>query len=398
MTTPIAWTARLGAFVAIGTSPAALMLGGAAGRGTDGLELVAGLVVGIAAITALVGAQGALGPGRGELSEVLAGPLGRRGGARFAAVAMLLMMLGWFGVNAGAGGAGLALLVGLPDRAGIALYALALVVLVARGVGLISRTALLAGLATLALVALGLALAADVDAPRADVPGADSWLEVATLVVGYAAAFALRAPDFTHELARGRHAWWAAAAGIGVPLALLVPAGAALEAAAGTWRLADAFDALGAPLLGGVFLAIGFAGSAATNLYSGTRALDAARPGLRGRTPLLLVAVAAVPAAVSGLADELVPFLTVLALTAPGLVVVCVVHAAMGGPSRPGWAIGSWLGGVALSLALDLAGYDLALISGIVVTALAYGGVALVATRPGRSRTRRRRAGGDTGG
>ena len=113
MTAPIAWTARLGAFVAIGTSPAALMLGGAAGRGTDGLELVAGLVVGIVAVTALVGAQGALGPGRGELSEVLAGPLGRRGGARIASVAMLLMMLGWFGVNAGAGGAGAALLLGL---------------------------------------------------------------------------------------------------------------------------------------------------------------------------------------------------------------------------------------------------------------------------------------------
>jgi hypothetical protein len=272
------------------------------------------------------------------------------------------------------------------------------VALVARGVGLISRAALLAGLATVGLVALGLVLAADVDAPPADVPGANSWLEVATLVVGYAAAFALRAPDFTHELARGRHAWWAAAAGLGLPLALLVPAGAALEAAAGTWRLADAFDVLGAPLLGGAFLALGFAGSAATNLYSGTRALDAARPGLRAGGPLVLVALLAVPAAISGIADELVPFLTVLALTAPGLVVVCVVHAILGGPSRPAWAIGSWLAGVALSLGLDLAGYGLALISGVVVTALAYGGLASLATKNGLSRIRRRRAGGDTGG
>jgi purine-cytosine permease-like protein len=398
MTPPIAWTARLGAFVAIGTSPAALMLGGAAGRGTDGLELVAGLVAGIVGITLLVGAQGSLGPGRGELSEVLAGPLGRSGGARVASLAMLLMMLGWFGVNAGAGGAGLALLTGLPERPAIALYALALVALVARGVGLVSRAALLAGLATIALVALGLVLAADVDAPPADVPGADSWLQVATLVIGYAAAFALRAPDFTHELASRRHAWWAAAVGIGLPLAVLVPAGAVLEQAAGTWRLADAFEALGAPLVGGAFLALGFAGSAATNLYSGTRALGAVRPGLGPRAQLGAVAVAGGIAAIYGLSDALVPFLTALALAAPGLVVVCVVHAALGGPSRPWWAIGSWLLGVAVSVALDLAGYDLALISGVLVTALAYGGIASLATDNGWSRIRRRRAGGDTGG
>lgn len=397
MSPRVAWTARLGAFIAIGTSPAALMLGGAAADETGRAELAVGLAAGIVMLAALAGLQGSLGPRRGDLAAVLSGPLGDRAGARIASGAMLVMMLGWFGVNAGAGGAGAALLLGIPAQAGAALYGLALVAVVARGVGLLSRAALVTGLATIALAALGLWLArGGVDAPPADVPGADSWLGAATLVVGYGAAFALRAPDFTHDLARPRDAWLCATIGLGLPLVLLAPAGAVLADAAGTWRLADALEALGAPALGGAFVAIGFAGSAMTNLYSGTRALGTLGPDLGRWTVIGGVAAAGIVVAVSGLADRLVPFLVSLALTAPGLVVVCVLHAALGGRSHPILGVTSWIVGVGSGLALDLAGFEFALLGGLLVTAVVYA-APTVRGWGAWSGMRRRRAGGDTG-
>lgn len=66
-------------------------------------------------------------------------------------------------------------------------------------------------------------------------------------MVGYGAAFSLRTPDFTHDLRRTRQVVWCALAGLVVPLGVFAIAGAALQAATGTWDLADVMRRLGSP-------------------------------------------------------------------------------------------------------------------------------------------------------
>ena len=71
----------------------------------------------------------------------------------------------------------------------------------------------------------------------------------------------------------------------------------------------------------------------------------------------------------------MLPWLTVMALAAPGLVAICAIHVARGGEPRPGWGaagLGSWGLGFACGLALYLAGSPLALPAAAIVPAIAY--------------------------
>jgi hypothetical protein len=86
------WLTRIGPWVGMGTSPAALMLGGGVGEGLEGADLVIALVVGVVLLTALASVQGVLGQATG-LSLNGSPTLGEEGaGAR--AVVMRAMMLG----------------------------------------------------------------------------------------------------------------------------------------------------------------------------------------------------------------------------------------------------------------------------------------------------------------
>ena len=76
------WLRRLGPWVGIGTSPAAMMMGGGVGEGLRGGELVAALATGVALLTLLAGGQGILGQRTGRtLASLTAGPLGGEGAA-----------------------------------------------------------------------------------------------------------------------------------------------------------------------------------------------------------------------------------------------------------------------------------------------------------------------------
>jgi purine-cytosine permease-like protein len=387
------WLRRLGPWVGIGTSPAVLMMGGGLGEGLAGPALLAAMAVGVAALTTLAAAQGALGQKGGQpllaLSAQVLGP----GGRRVAGLAMLGMMIGWFGVNVGVGGTALGRLVGLPDRAGMALFALLTVAVVWRGVDALSRVALLAGAATVVLAAYGLAVALDgrpvgLGGEPADPIGFGAGV---ALVVGYGAAFALRTPDFTRDLARGRDVVFCALVGLAAPVAAFVLAGAVLRAATGTWDLADVLRDLGAPTLAYLFLAVGFSGSVMTNLYSGALSLTEVVPRAAHRAGLVAVALAGTALAAAHFSDQMLPYLTVMALAAPSLIAVCLVHARWGPARVPGAGLAAWGGGFAAGLTLHLAGSSLAFPAALGVAALVYG---LIRRRPvgGRGRTVDRRA------
>jgi cytosine permease len=374
------WIRRLGPWVGIGTSPAALMTGGGVGRGLRGGELVAALAVGVGLLGALAVAQGVLGQRTGRsLGALTAGPLGVVGSRRSASVVMLAMMVGWFGVNAGIAGVAVARLAGIPDVAGVAAFALAMLGVVALGLGALSWTALAAGLATTGLAVYGLHLAlADRAVTLSGGAAGDepiSFAAAVALIVGYGAAFSLRTPDFTHDLARPRQVAWCALAGLMIPVLAFALAGAVLHAATGSFDLADVLRELGSPGIAYLFVAVGFAGSVLTNIWSGALSLTDAAPAVPHRAALVAVAVAGAAVAAAGFADLMLPWLTVMALAAPGLVAVCAIHALRGAPATPGWGttgLSCWGAGFGCGMALHLAGSGLALPAAAAVPAIGY--------------------------
>ena len=377
---PDGWLRRLGPWVGIGTSPAALMTGGGMAEGLRGGELVAAIVVGVALLTVLAVVQGMLGQRTGApLAALTAGPLGREGSRLTASVVMLAMMLGWFGVNAGVAGVALARLAGIPDVAGVILLTIAMLGIVALGLSVLSWSALVAGIATATLAAYGLHLAlADHDATLSGGHTATDpigFLPAVTLVIGYGAAFSLRTPDFTHDLARPRQVVWCALTGLAAPVLAFALAGAVLQAATGEWDLADVLRGLGSSNVAYLFVAVGFTGSILTNLWSGALSLQDAAPRVTHRGALLTVAAVGAVLAAAGFDDLMLSWLTVMALAAPGLVAVCVIHAARRERVEDGWTaagLAAWGGGFACGLGLYLAGSPLALPAATLVPALVY--------------------------
>lgn len=374
------WLRRLGPWVGIGTSPAALMTGGGVGEGLVGAELVAALLVGVAVLAGLAIAQGVLGQRTGKtLRALTAGPLGEVGSRRTASVAMLVMMVGWFGVNAGVAGVAVARLIGVPDVAGVGVFAALMLAIARRGIGALSWSALTAGLATSVLAAYGLHLAL---ADRSiTLSGGEAgshpigFASAVVLVVGYGAAFALRTPDFTHELRRGRQVVWCALVGLVVPLVTFALAGAALQAATGTWDLADVLLRLGSPELAYLFVAIGFAGSVLTNIWSGGLSLGDALPRIPLSMTMPLVTAAGAVVAAGGFADLMLPWLTVMALATPGLAAICAVHALRRRQGSGDWGVVglcSWGGGFCCGIALHVAGSTMALPTAALMPAIAY--------------------------
>ena len=374
------WLRRLGPWVGIGTSPAAMMTGGGVGEGLRGAELMAALVTGVALLGALAAGQGILGQRTGRtLASLTAGPLGADGSRRTASVVMLAMMVGWFGVNVGVAGVALGRLLGMPDVAGVVLFAAVMLAVVGFGLGVLSWSALVAGMATTALAIDGLRIAfEDRDATLSGGLAGDhpiGFLSAVTLVIGYGAAFSLRTPDFTHDLARTRQVVWCALVGLAIPTLAFGFAGAALYAATGTWDLADVLHDLGSPTIAYLFVAIGFTGSVLTNIWSGALSLADVAPRVGHRVALVAVAAAGTVLAAVQFDDLMLSWLTIMALAAPGLVAICAIHVARGGTPRPGWGtigLGSWGAGFACGLALYLAGSPLALPAAAIVPAMAY--------------------------
>jgi hypothetical protein len=93
------------------------------------------------------------------------------------------------------------------------------------------------------------------------------------------------------------------------------------------------------------------------------------------RTALVAVTVVGTVVAALDFSELMLGWLTVMALAAPGLVAVCVVHAIRGGGATPGWrlaGLSSWTLGFACGIALDVAGSSLALPVAAALPAAAY--------------------------
>jgi purine-cytosine permease-like protein len=212
------------------------------------------------------------------------------------------------------------------------------------GLDALSWTALAAGAATVALAAWGLAIVVgerDVSLLSDGASAPASFVAGVALVVGYGAAFALRTPDFTHDLRRAADVVLCALVGLMIPVAAFATVGAALWISTGTWDLADVLRDLGSPTVAYGFLALGFTGSVMTNLHSGALALSDAVPRASFRPALVGVAVVGTGLAALRFSQWMIPYLTAMAVAAPALILLLWLDAARaagfwrGRPRRP---------------------------------------------------------------
>ena len=381
----VSWWRRVGPWLGIGASPVALMVGGGVADGNERWWLLASVLAGALALALIALAQGALGARtRARFPTLAARTLGV-GGSRFiASPVIVVLMLGWYGFNSGIAGDGLAHLIGSPRWVGILLFAAVMLAVAWRGLNALSLAALVAGIATIVLAGDGLRRALDGhDGPLLGdgVPAGNlSFLTAVTIMVGYGAAFALRTPDFTHDLRRPRDVVWCAGIGLFLPLVLFALAGAILRLATGSWDLVEVLGRIGSPTVAYAFVTLGFTGSVLTNLHSGAIAIeDLTGRATSHRRALLVMAVAGTALALVDLASRMVPFLTVMAVAAPCLVVVIWMATNRGETTfeswmRPGpitaWILGAGTGAIlaildspwALPAALAVAGGTMSVI------------------------------------
>ncbi len=359
----VTWWRRLGPWLGIGASPVALMVGGGVAEGNERWHLVVAVVVGAILLMLLAVAQGVLGQRRHRRFPGLARDTLGTGGSRFlAAPIVAAMMLGWFAFNTGIAGDGLGRLIGVPREAGVALFAATMLAVAWRGLNALSITALVAGCATVLLAGDGIRRALDGHSgpllgdgrPAVDL----GTLTAITVMVGYGAAFALRTPDFTHDLRRGRHVLWCGVVGLALPLIAFAAAGAVLTLSTGSWNLVEILDRVGSPTVAYAFVTLGFTGSVLTNLHSGALAVEDLVRGLSHHRALVAIFVVGTALAMADVTRWMIPYLTILAVAAPCLIGVMWHHEIRNRAAPPRtvrWpAVVAWVVGGATGAALAI--------------------------------------------
>jgi purine-cytosine permease-like protein len=372
------WPSAAGAWLGIGTAPATLVLGAAMAARHDGPMPVAGLLLGVGLMTALLYGQGRIGlrapHGDGDtLTAVAPAYLGRVSRTVLTAV-LAAAMIGWNGFNVGLGGASLAALLGTPGWAGPVLLGAAVLAVSVAPRRLGNRIAVVTTLSAVALVGFCLfALPAPAAPLRADLDGGPGRaLADAAALVGYVAVFAVRAPDFSAGLARRRDLMWCV--GLVVAPALLgVLAGIGLRLRSGSADVVAVLSA-GTGLAGhaNLFVAVAVFAAALTTTYSGALALRGLAPRVPRATGAVVVTVFGTALAVARFDRHLLPWLTLLAAALPVLVVPMATEAVRrrrgAGPRRvPVWC---WLPAAVLAVALTAAGRPQAPLVGLAVAAV----------------------------
>lgn len=365
------------------------MAGGGIAATNDGWRLVVATVLGVLTLVALAIAQGLLGiRRRARFAAVARESLGSHGARYVAAPVLAIMMIGWFGFNTALAGAGLGRLIGTSARTGVLVFGGLMLIAAWRGLDLLSVAALGAGCATIALAIGGLRLALrDHSGPLLTHGGPPSGnlaiLAAIAVIVGYGAAFSLRTPDFTADLAHERDVVLCGALGLGVPLLAFLLAGAVLEVTTGTWNLVEVLERVGSPTIAYAFVALGFTGSVLSNLHSGAVALEEFVSQLSHRGGLIITAVLGTVLAVVDYSDRMIPFLTTMALAAPCLIAVLWVDQRRGNRTlltvRP-IALAAWGFGAVIGALTAAFSRPLALPAGLLVAGL----IVVVGSRPAR--------------
>lgn len=360
------WYLRLGAWIGVGTSPGALMVGGGIAASTSSPWRVPGTMLGVLAITVLA----VLSAHKGHAARAPIVVLSRRafGGARgeqIVAVFILLGVCGWSGLYMGVSVGALQQLWGWSTVLTAGALGGGLWLLYGTGFRSWNTMVGLTGAAS-----LGVAVLVSRDVVRADstaagplLDGPGALLFGVGVVIAYAAVFALRAPDFTWD-ARHRADVVKAGAVFAVALLAFLLLGVEIYDRAGSFDLATLVNKTRTPAVGALLLLLAAIAPIVSGLHSG--ALSARQLlGWREAKGAATIALAAAVLGASRFDLYLLPFLRLLGAVMPPLLGVILAPAGR----RRGWhAWTGWAAGSLTSLALLRADYPIHILGGILVS------------------------------
>lgn len=369
------WTGVAGAWLGIGTSPGALLVGaGIAARYGGAIPLLS-LAASFALMFVLLWYQGRLGlnPPLGEggkLTEIAPRYFGPRL-ERTVSALIALGMVGWFGFNVGLGGAALSALLSAPPWVGPVVMGLPVLYFGLRGLRSWNGLAALTTLAVLILVGLVVSRSAGSQLPVRLAPGSlEDLVTDAAAFIGYISVFSVRAPDFTAGLSRKSDLALLVCL-LGLPVTLIATAGAGLFMATGSTDLVAVLSGPRGLSAGNLLIAISVVAPTFTILHSGAPALRSAT-GLPERAGMFLITAVGLTLAVLRFDLWLLNWVRVLAAMLPPLVVPLAIESTRrrrgAAPRRlPVWV---WLPGALLSMGLTLIQQPLAPLAGLLAAFL----------------------------
>ncbi len=387
------WTGVAGAWMGVGTGPGAFLMGaGLAARHGWAVPLIS-VSLGLLLLSTIIWVQGQLGllPPLGEGADLT--QVGQRyltpNMRRILGALIGLGMTGWFGVNVGMGASALVALgtpLGLPRWGAALLLGVPIAMVAMQGMQGWNRLATVTTACVLALVGLvvwryhagPLPLTLATSLP-------DAGTDVAVLV-GYVGVFSLRAPDFTVGMS-SRRELTALTLLLGLPMLIVILAGAVLAQRTGSADLIAVLAAPGGIAIGNVLIALAVVAPTFTTFYSGAPGLRAAC-GISEKPAMLLMALVGLALAALHFDQLLLPWLGVIGAVLPPIIVPLAVEFYNRRRDRAARAVPAWpwLAGAGVAAILALAHSSMAMPAGFLATGAAtavwHGRSASVHARP----------------
>lgn len=361
----VGWVYRVGPFAAIGTTPAAVMLGGGVVERLSDAFLPS-IILGSLFVLLLTLLHGIRGQRSGKSFPELASEVLGPQVSRLASFVVTVLMVGWYAFAIGVAGSALSQLLRMPSYVGVLLYTVAVALLSRAGIGRWNWVAVASIVTTITFIiwsAWVLSPSAEIRSPS-EVSSFPGVLMGSSLVLGYASAFALRSPDFTRDMRSRGDVLRASLIGLTIPLTAFSLFGAFLYLEFGTWDLPLLLVLAGVPLLANLFLVLGFAASSLANLFSAELAASHLT-GLRKETSFVVVLVAGAVVAALGFHQLMVLWLTFLGILVPPLVITLILGQSINRGTPPVASVLAWGSGTALGLAGWFLGSELYLVLGL---------------------------------
>ena len=372
------WTSVAGAWMGIGTSPGALLLGAGIAARHHGPVPLFSILVGLALLFTIVWFQGRLGlaPPHGDggnltqIAPLYLDPFMHK----LLGALIAIGMTGWFGFNVGLGGAALSALLNWPQWLAVLVIGAPILALSLRGIQGWNGLATLTTISVVILIVLVVTRLAARAWPFT--LGLGDPLQMVTdvaVMIGYIAVFTVRAPDFTAGMAEIKDLNIAGML-LCVPLIATVLAGVSLQQGTSS---ADLVGVLAGPhglALGNLLITLAVIAPTFTTFYSGVPALRTAT-GLGEYPAMLSMGVIGLGLAMARFDLWLLAWLGILGAMLPPIVVPLAFESTlrrMGHTPRriPIWV---WLSSALVALGLTLAHHPLALLAGLITAALATG-------------------------
>jgi len=373
------WTSTAGAWLGIGTSPGALLVGaGIAARYNGPIPLLS-ILLSFLLMFAMLWYQGQLGMAPpygegGDLNKITPryfGPLMQR----VIGAVIAIGMIGWFGFNVGLGGAALSALFKLPTYAGPLLLGLPILALSLLGIRSWNGLATMTTIIVLVLVVLVVwRLSARMLPVTFKWAGpVDTILDVAAFV-GYISVFSVRAPDFTTNLTSRKDLGLLEIL-LCLPILFIALAGVGLQQGVGTLDIVNVLARSDGLPVGNLLIALAVITPTFTTLYSGAPSLRSAL-GIQDRTGMFLITAIGLALAIARFDLWLISWVGVLAAMLPPLLVPLAFESSLrrrqSSPRLiPIWV---WLPGSATSVILTIAKQPLAALIGLALSGIVTSG------------------------